>query len=73
MKTKDGKVKPVEMKNKLHEKKVFRLIAMEPAMWDMFDKLAKNKGITRSTFIRCDLKDCRRSKMSGIDWSETNK
>jgi hypothetical protein len=70
MKTKSGKVKNVIYKANGMERKVFRLIALEPALWDQYDRLAGMAGVDRSTFIRCELKRCRKSKIAGVDWSE---
>ena len=71
--TRDGKEKEVTFKNNSkYQVKVFRLIALEPTLWDQYNRLADMHGVTRSTFIRRELKDHRRSKMDGVDWSETN-
>lgn len=72
MKTRDGKIREVKIKSNGKQQKVFILIALEPALIDMYQRLADIKGVTRSTFIRCDLKDHRRLKTDGVDWSETN-
>ena len=74
MKNKGGKYKEPKMSEKTGKPIMeARLIFLEPALWDLFDRLAKTTGKTRSTFIRCDLKDRRcMNKMSGIDWSESN-
>jgi hypothetical protein len=73
MNTREGKEKKIVMKKSgKYQVKVFRLIALEPALWDQYDRLADINGISRSTFMRRELKDHRRSKMAGVDWSETN-
>jgi NCAIR mutase (PurE)-related protein len=74
MKSKDGTVKENRITRKGYPEMVGRLVYMESTMWDMFDDLAKNNKKTRSTFIRCELKDHRYlPKKEGIDWSESNR
>lgn len=73
MKTKNGEIREVKIKKNGLQEKVFILIALEPALVDQYQRLADMYGITRSTFIRRELKDHRKSKMAGVDWSETNK
>lgn len=72
MKTRDGKIKTPEIMSNGKQKKVFILIALEPALIDQYNRLAETHNTTRSTFIRRELKDTRRSKINGVDWSETN-
>ena len=70
---KDGTNKEVRITRLGTQEKIGRLIYLESAMWDMYDRLAKDHNKTRSTFIRCELKDYRfLPKMEDIDWSETN-
>ena len=56
---------------------IARLIYMEPELWNIFERLGKlcKPKKTRSTYIRCELKDANRSlnKISGIDWLESNR
>jgi hypothetical protein len=72
MKTRNGKEKEIVLKKDGKQRMEARLVYLEPALWDQYDRLAKNCGKSRSTFIRCELKDKRRSKISNVDWSETN-
>lgn len=73
MKAKDGTQKEVRLTRTGYPEMVPRIIYLEPAMWDMYDNLRKGTGKSRSTFIRCELKDHRfLPKMEGVDWSESN-
>jgi hypothetical protein len=69
----DGTIKEVKISRAGDQAKVGRLIYLEPALWDMMERLGKMANKTRSTFIRCELKDHRYlPKIEGIDWSESN-
>jgi hypothetical protein len=71
MKNKDGIQKEVRISRTGFPEMVGRLIYLEPALWDMYDRLGKDTHKTRSTFIRGELKDHRYlPKMEGVDWSE---
>jgi len=73
MKAKDGTQKEIRLTRSGSQEMVGRIIYLEPAMWDMYDRMSKMVTKTRSTFIRCELKDHRYlPKMEGVDWSETN-
>jgi hypothetical protein len=72
MRTRQGKI--IETKTKADGSQVMvgRIVFLEPALWDQYDRLAEMAHKTRSTYIRCELKDHRRSKMAGVDWYESN-
>lgn len=72
MRTRTGQQKEATLKKDGKQVLVARLIYLEPALWDQYDRLASNSKKTRSTFIRCELKDKRRSKIAEVDWTETN-
>jgi hypothetical protein len=73
MKTRTGQLRTVGKRKDGKPLMVARLIFLEPALWDMYDRFAKANHTTRSTFLRRDIKDHRRlDKMPGVDWSETN-
>lgn len=73
MKAKDGTQKEIRLTRTGYPEMVARLIYLEPALWDMYERLAKDSQKSRSTFVRCELKDHRYlPKMDGVDWSESN-
>ena len=49
-----------------------RIIYMGPGLWDMADRLASARGITRSMYIRAAFKKQHEKcgKIGGVDWSE---
>jgi hypothetical protein len=73
MKNKNGQPKEIKRRRDGKPLMVPRIIFLEPALWDLYDRLAKTNHTTRSTFLRKDIKDHRRlEKMPGVDWAETN-
>ena len=67
----------VDKRKKAEPKMVMeaKLIFLEPELWKVFKRMGKVKGKTRSTFIRCSLKDNYRDKLDKIkliDWEESN-
>jgi len=62
--------------SKRHGKPVMvaRIVYMEPELWDMLDRMARARGITRSTYTRAAIKKlhAKNSKIDGIDWSEVS-
>ena len=67
----------IDGRRKLNREEIMipRIVYMEPELWRLYDRLGAAKKKTRSTFIRCELKDHRRkmlSKIPFIDWSESN-
>ena len=73
MRNKQGEYQPDKKRKDGKPLMVGRIVFLEPALWNMYDRFAKSNKITRSTFIRRELKDHRRlEKMSGVDWLESN-
>jgi DNA-binding Lrp family transcriptional regulator len=76
MKTKQGEYKEPKKKQKEPgEVMECRLIYLEPALWDLMARLATKENKTRSTFIRCAIKDSfyYLSGIKNINWNESNK
>jgi hypothetical protein len=73
MKSKDGTQKEIRITRNGYPEMVGRLIYLESPLWDMYDNLRVGTNKSRSTFIRCELKDHRYlPKMDGVNWAESN-
>ena len=74
MVTKTGQAIAVKMAKTGNQVMVPRIIYLEPELWDILDRLAKSKNLTRSTYIRAVLKkqhyQC--NKITGINWTEAS-